>query len=78
VYDTFGNMVWSSSLLDETGAPLEGWDGTFKGRICQQDVYVWKVFRAIFRDGTIWNNNDTGERGTLDGGETYGTVTLIR
>ena len=77
VYDTFGNLIWSSSLLDDKGSPVEGWNGTYKDKMCQQDVYVWKV-RATFRDGTIWSNNDTGVHGALTGEDTYGTVVAIR
>ena len=30
-------------LIFETSEPKEGWDGTYKGRKCQQDIYVWKA-----------------------------------
>lgn len=37
-------------LLFETRDPAEGWDGYYKGKICTQDVYVWKI-SATFIDG---------------------------
>jgi hypothetical protein len=76
VFDSYGNLIWSSNLLDPKGSPIEGWDGTFKGNRCQQDVYVWKI-KGIFRDGSIWRNRDVGNREYLND-QPYGTVTLIR
>jgi len=68
VFDTWGNLIWQSSALDE-GMPSEGWDGKNEnGDPFPQDVYVWKAF-AKFSDGTNWSG---------DNGKTYGTVTLIR
>lgn len=68
IFDTWGNLVWQSSALDE-GIPTEGWDGRNEnGEFYPQDVYVWKVM-AKFMDGTNWSG---------DNGKTYGTVTLIR
>ncbi len=37
-------------LLFETKDVKQGWDGYYRGRICQQDVYVWKA-RVTFLDG---------------------------
>jgi len=39
-------------------------------------VYVWKI-SAIFRDGSIWYNQDVGEHKGLSE-PVYGTITLIR
>jgi len=41
-------------LLFETRDPLEGWDGYYKGKLCTQDVYVWKI-NAKFLDGKIFD-----------------------
>jgi PKD repeat protein len=38
-------------LLFESHDVLVGWDGYYKGRLCKQDVYIWKA-DAIFKDGT--------------------------
>jgi gliding motility-associated-like protein len=45
-------------LLFETKNPDEGWDGYYKGKLCTQDVYIWKVI-ATFIDGK--SINKTGE-----------------
>jgi PKD repeat protein len=76
IYNSHGMLLWKSSLLDEHGAPAESWDGTYNDKPCQQDVYVWKI-TAIYRDGTIWYNNDVGEHKGLSEPK-WGTVTLVR
>ncbi len=76
VYNSYGNLIWESIKLDAQGSPAEAWDGTYKGNICQQDVYLWRI-QAIFRDGTIWEGKDTGDNTDL-GDHPFGTVTLIR
>jgi PKD repeat protein len=68
IYDTWGNLIWQSSALED-GMPSEGWNGRDKdGKLYPQDVYVWRA-SAKFTDGTNWSGKN---------GETYGTVTLIR
>jgi gliding motility-associated-like protein len=37
IYDRWGNKVF------ETTDQEKGWDGTYKGKACQEDVYVYKV-----------------------------------
>jgi len=76
VYDTWGNILWTSSELDANGSPAEGWDGSFNGNMTQQDVYMWKAW-AVFKDGTIWQGNSVGNNTNLQQ-TPYGTVTLIR
>lgn len=43
--DNYAFMVFDrwGMLLFETDTWGKGWDGTFKGRLCQEDVYVWKL-----------------------------------
>jgi gliding motility-associated-like protein len=41
-------------LLFETKNPEEGWDGYYKGKLCTQDVYIWKI-AATFIDGKTFN-----------------------
>lgn len=41
-------------LLFETNNQEEGWDGYYKGKLCTQDVYIWKVV-ASFADGKTFN-----------------------
>jgi PKD repeat protein len=44
IYNKSGLMVFESS------DPEMGWDGHYKGQICNPGVYVWKV-RGSYRDG---------------------------
>lgn len=37
-------------LLFESRDVRQGWDGYYRGRLCQQDVYVWRV-KVKFADG---------------------------
>ncbi|MFC2107551.1 PKD domain-containing protein, partial [Bacteroidota bacterium] len=76
VHDQWGNLVWESDKLDKNGSPAEAWNGTFKGKLLPQDVYLWRV-KAVFKDGTIWEGESTGNMEGLSGAE-QGTVTLIR
>jgi PKD repeat protein len=74
LYSPYGQLLWRSDKLDE-GRPAESWDGTFRGEMMPQDVYTWKVTRAVFDDGTIWPGNfDYG----VGAGKKIGSVTLIR
>ncbi|MBA3682767.1 MAG: PKD domain-containing protein, partial [Bacteroidetes bacterium] len=41
-------------LLFETKNPADGWDGYYKGKMCTQDVYIWKI-TAAFIDGKTFN-----------------------
>ena len=44
IYDRWGMQVFLTRDLDK------GWDGRLKDRVCQQDVYVWRV-NVTFKDG---------------------------
>lgn len=57
IYDRWGMLIFTSNSI------YNGWDGTFKGDKCQEDVYVWKL---TYR-------NNFGERKMK-----YGHVSLIR
>ncbi len=50
-------------LLFETDDVNVGWDGYYKGKICEQGVYVWKAY-VKFNNGKEYNKN--------------GDVTLLR
>ena len=43
--NTYHLMIFSrwGELIFETFDTNKGWDGYYRGEICQQDVYVWKV-----------------------------------
>lgn len=45
IFNRWGEIIF------ETKEVNRGWNGFYKGELCQQDVYVWKV-RARFADGT--------------------------
>lgn len=76
VYDTWGNVLWTSNKLDENGSPAEGWNGIFNGNLLPQDTYMWKA-SGVFKDGTIWDGNNVGDTDHLPQSN-YGTVHLIR
>lgn len=73
VFDSWGHLLWESEKIDESGRPVEAWDGTCKGTLMPQGTYMWKVY-AVFRDGTVFTGSDIGQ----GKGKTMGTVTLIR
>ncbi|MFM2285497.1 MAG: hypothetical protein RLZZ543_994, partial [Bacteroidota bacterium] len=37
IFNRWGELIYQGS------DPLEGWDGTYKGNRCQEDVYVWRA-----------------------------------
>ncbi|MCW3102574.1 MAG: hypothetical protein JWO09_1014 [Bacteroidetes bacterium] len=45
VYDRWGEKIFESNDI------LKGWDGTYKGRLVEQDVYVWKADFTTRRQG---------------------------
>ncbi|TDO22397.1 PKD domain-containing protein [Pedobacter duraquae] len=53
VFNTWGELVWSSSKLDKEGVPTETWDGTMRGSPAPQGVYVWYI-SAKFINGSEW------------------------
>lgn len=62
VFDRWGNWVWKNTHF-QVNDPTQGWDGTFRGDLCEQDVFVWSAY-IRFVNGTT----------TLYKGE----VTLVR
>ncbi len=57
IFNGWGNIIWSSNLLDDFGRPVEAWNGKTKnGNPVPQDVYVWKV-TARFKNGQVWEGN---------------------
>ncbi len=76
VYDTWGNILWTTTALDENGSPAEGWNGVYEDNLLPQDTYLWKA-TAVFKDGTIWNGDNVGNSNKIPE-TTYGTVYLIR
>ncbi|MFZ4548852.1 MAG: PKD domain-containing protein, partial [Bacteroidales bacterium] len=76
VYDRWGNMLWWSDKLDESGRPSEGWDGTYNGVLMQEGTYVWKA-SAIFKDNTIWDADSIGNKEKLPTTK-VGTATMVK
>ena len=52
VFNKWGQLLWETTKTDD-GAPLEGWDGTYKGQDQPQGVYYWKV-DIRFINGSDW------------------------
>ena len=73
IYDDWGNLIWSTTALDENGRPTEYWDGTYRGEPVQQDAYVWKA-SATFRNSNVWEGKEY-PKGRI---KRSGTVTVIR
>ncbi len=53
IFNNFGQLIWESTKLDSNGSPTEGWDGTYKGKIVEQGVYIWQV-SGILLNGEPW------------------------
>lgn len=53
VYDRLGSLIFSTSTANA------GWDGTFKGKPLDQDVFVWTV------EGIDYENNKISKRGSV-------------
>jgi hypothetical protein len=45
IFNKWGEIIFESYDIKK------GWDGYYKGSLCEQDVYVWKAF-ATFKDGS--------------------------
>ena len=73
VYSSWGTLLWESRKLSADGAPVEGWDGTYRGQPMPAGTYLWRV-SAKFIDNTFWTGSNNGD-GNL---KPYGTLTLIR
>jgi len=41
VYNRWGEIIFESDDIKK------GWDGYYKGKLCQQDVYIWKAFLKL-------------------------------
>ena len=44
IYNRWGNLFFQSSEIER------GWDGYFNGKLCPQDVYIWKI-KCKYRSG---------------------------
>jgi len=50
IFDRWGEMIFESLDIKK------GWDGYYKGVLCQQDVYVWKAYIKL-NNGKIFNKS---------------------
>ena len=57
IFNRYGEKIF------ESNDPEIGWDGYYRGKLCNQDVYVWKC-NCIFENGKIYKK--------------IGNVTLLR
>jgi len=57
IFNRWGELIFESLDIKQ------GWDGYYRGKLCQQDVYVWKAFLK-FNNGKTFNKT--------------GDVTLLR
>jgi len=57
IFNRWGELIFETQNIDE------GWDGYYRGKLCQQDAYVWKI---------------TGNYVTGENFAKVGDVTLIR
>ena len=50
-------LLLAARKIFETGDLNKGWDGSFKGELCQQGVYVWKLNASSEFSGRRCGNN---------------------
>jgi gliding motility-associated-like protein len=43
---------WGELIFESTDVNI-GWDGYYRGKLCKQDVYVWKV-TGKFSNGDLF------------------------
>ena len=72
VFNKWGQVLWETTKLQDD-APMDGWDGTFKGQPQPQGTYFWKI-DVKFINGAKWKGV------TYDGTppKTTGVIYLIR
>ncbi|MEZ5001632.1 MAG: PKD domain-containing protein [Chitinophagales bacterium] len=76
IYSTYGELLFRTDKLED-GQPVEGWDGTYKGKDMPQDNYIWKI-KAMFDNGFSWGGNENNSSETTKEVHTMGTLVLIR
>lgn len=47
IYDKKGELIFVSNNVDE------GWDGTYRGKLLSQDVYIWQVEAVLVNNAKI-------------------------
>jgi PKD repeat protein len=76
IYDLWGNMIWSSTRLDNNGSPADGWDGNDKhGKPYPTGAYIWRI-KAILEGNKLWKGMEIPYKSGSY--HTQGTITIIR
>ncbi|MBS1523054.1 MAG: gliding motility-associated C-terminal domain-containing protein [Bacteroidetes bacterium] len=69
IFNNFGQLVWETTKLDSNGAPVDGWDGTYKGRIVEQGVYIWQISATLLNGeewkGMSYHNSSPSKTGAI-------------
>ncbi|HTD39423.1 MAG TPA: gliding motility-associated C-terminal domain-containing protein, partial [Mucilaginibacter sp.] len=69
IFNNFGQLVWETTKLDNDGAPVEGWDGTYKGKIVEQGVYIWQITATLLNGeewkGMSYHNSSPSKTGAI-------------
>jgi gliding motility-associated-like protein len=50
IFDRWGELIFVTSDINQ------GWDGYYRGHLCQQDVYVWKAYLKL-NNGKTYNKS---------------------
>lgn len=53
IFNNYGQLIYDTTDLNEKGEPTGAWDGTFKGSLVPQGVYVWQA-SGTFINGNEW------------------------
>lgn len=69
IFNNFGQLVWETTKLDSNGGPVDGWDGTYKGRIVEQGVYIWQISATLLNGedwkGMSYHNSSPSKTGAI-------------
>jgi len=52
IYNRWGELMFESKDVDV------GWDGYYNGKLCPQDVYIWKVEGKFINGKTFEKTGD--------------------
>lgn len=52
IFDRWGELIFESKDVNI------GWDGYYRGKLCQEDVYVWKVVATMLDGSTVKKAGD--------------------
>ena len=52
IFNRWGELLFESTSVNR------GWDGYYRGELCKQDVYVWKVKAKFLDDSEVFRAGD--------------------